>query len=175
MIDASKHSGETRAVADLDHVIEQYHRAADEFVRGNPRPIQLLFTRRDDVSLLDPTGGVQTGWEAVSHRQERNAVVRDAEPGTFERLVTYITPELASIVEVERFWTSMAGGQESVPVTLRTTTILRPEDGTWKVIHRHADPINSPQMRGTPNDSNSDRSQGSAPDGSIRTHQPGVR
>jgi ketosteroid isomerase-like protein len=144
MTDASNYSSETGAAADLDHVIEQYHRAAGEFVRGNPRPIQLLFTRRDDVSLLDPTGGVQTGWEAVCYRQERNAVVRDAEQGTFERVVTYITPELASIVEVERFRTSMSGSQESVPVTLRTTTIFRPEDGSWKVIHRHADPINSP-------------------------------
>jgi ketosteroid isomerase-like protein len=145
MIDASNHSGETRAASDLDHVIQQYHRAADEFVRGNPQPIQLLFTRRDDVSLLDPTGGVQSGWEAVSYRQERNAVARDAEPGTFERVVTYITPELASIVEVERFRAKMAGSQQIVPVTLRTTTIFRPEDGTWKVIHRHADPINPPQ------------------------------
>ena len=101
MTETGNHSAETGPVADLDQVIEQYHQAAGEFVRGNPRPIQLLFTRRDDVSLLDPTGGVQRGWEAVAHRQQRNAVVRDAEPGTFERVVTYITPQLASIVDVE--------------------------------------------------------------------------
>jgi ketosteroid isomerase-like protein len=69
---------------------------------------------------------------------------------TFERVVTYITPELASIVEVERFRAKAAGSQEIVPVTLRTTTIFRPEDGTWKVVHRHADPINSPQLREAP-------------------------
>jgi hypothetical protein len=23
--------------------------------------------------------------------------------------------------------------------------IFRPEDGTWKVVHRHADPISTPQ------------------------------
>jgi len=24
---------------------------------------------------------------------------------------------------------------------LRVTSILRPEDGVWKIVHRHADPI----------------------------------
>jgi hypothetical protein len=24
---------------------------------------------------------------------------------------------------------------------MRTTSILRPEDGDWRVVHRHADPI----------------------------------
>jgi ketosteroid isomerase-like protein len=34
---------------------------------------------------------------------------------------------------------------EARPVTLRCTTIFRPEDGTWKIVHRHADPIASVQ------------------------------
>jgi ketosteroid isomerase-like protein len=28
---------------------------------------------------------------------------------------------------------------------LRVTSILRPEDDTWKIVHRHADPITAPQ------------------------------
>jgi ketosteroid isomerase-like protein len=28
---------------------------------------------------------------------------------------------------------------------LRVTMIYRPEDGTWKVVHRHADPISTPR------------------------------
>jgi len=28
---------------------------------------------------------------------------------------------------------------------LRVTTILRPEDGEWKIVHRHADAITTPQ------------------------------
>jgi hypothetical protein len=32
-----------------------------------------------------------------------------------------------------------------LPVALRTTSIPRPEDGTWKVVHRHADPITTAQ------------------------------
>jgi ketosteroid isomerase-like protein len=45
-------------------------------------------------------------------------------------------------VELERFKARMGGSEEVVEVALRTTSVLRPEDGgTWRVMHRHADRI----------------------------------
>lgn len=68
---------------------------------------------------------------------------RDGEATGFERIVTCMTPDLAYIVEIERYRAKVGGGHEIVPVTLRVTTIFRPENGTWKIVHRHADPITS--------------------------------
>ena len=39
---------------DFDQVIEQYHLAAGEFVRGNPEPYKKLFSQREDVTLGNP-------------------------------------------------------------------------------------------------------------------------
>jgi len=50
-------------------------------------------------------------------------------------------PELAYIIEVERYNARMRGRETVSPVALRVTSIFRPEDGTWKIVHRHADPI----------------------------------
>ena len=69
----------------------------------------------------------------------------DGEFTGFDTVVKYVTPELAFIVEVERFKVKIAGREEVAPVALRTTSILRPEDGIWKVMHRHADPITTAQ------------------------------
>jgi ketosteroid isomerase-like protein len=70
---------------------------------------------------------------------------REGEFIGFENVAKYVTPELALIVEVERFKVKIAGREEDAPVALRTTSILRPEDGVWKVVHRHADPITTAQ------------------------------
>jgi ketosteroid isomerase-like protein len=130
----------------FDQVVEEYHRANCEFARGNPEPLQHLFSHREDVTLLNPFGGVALGWEQVSQTQERNAsLFGDGEETDFERVATCVTPELGLIVEVERHRTRTGGRQEMVSLALRVTTVFRPEDGTWKVVHRHADPIASPR------------------------------
>ena len=39
----------------------------------------------------------------------------------------------------------LGGSEDVTPFTLRVTMIFRPEDGEWKIVHRHADPITTPQ------------------------------
>jgi ketosteroid isomerase-like protein len=53
--------------------------------------------------------------------------------------------ELAYLVRVERAKAKIGGREEIAPIALRVTMIFRPEDGTWKVVHRHADPITTAQ------------------------------
>ena len=133
-------------VDDLDQAVEQYHLAAAEFIKGNPEPYKMVFSHQEDVSLANPFGPVARGWEHVTATMKRAAsLYRDGEVTSFENVATYVTPELAYIVEIERFKIKVAGREEVSPVALRTTSILRPEDGAWKVVHRHADPITTPR------------------------------
>jgi hypothetical protein len=86
------------------------------------------------------------GWEQVAKTQERGAsYYRDGEIYAFETIAKYVTAELASICWVERTNAKVGGAEEVTPCDLRVTMTLRPEDRTWKVVHRHADPITSPQ------------------------------
>jgi ketosteroid isomerase-like protein len=130
------------AFDDLDAAVEQYHLAAAEFVKGNPEPYKMVFSHREDVSLGNPFGPFNRGWEQVAATMERAAsLYREGEVIGFENVAKHVTPELAYIVEVERLKGKIGGSVEVAPVTLRTTSVLRPEEGTWKVVHRHADPI----------------------------------
>jgi ketosteroid isomerase-like protein len=136
------------SVNDLDKVIQQYHAALDVFVRGTPEPMKALFSRADDVVLANPFGPAVRGWQTASARlQDASSRFSDGELSGHDRLASYIAPDLATIYEVEHGKVSVSGG----PVTgwvLRTTTTFRREDGTWKVVHRHADPINTANPQG---------------------------
>jgi ketosteroid isomerase-like protein len=136
------------SVKDLDEVIQQYHKALDVFLRGRPDPMKALFSRADDVVLANPFGPAVRGWETASAGLDyASSRFCDGELLGFDRLASYVADDLATIYEVERGKVSVGGG----PVTewvLRTTTTFRREDGTWKVVHRHADPISTASTEG---------------------------
>ena len=121
---------------DFDEVVEHYHRALGEFVKGNPEPVMMMFSHREDVTLANPLGPAVRGWEQVAAAAERAASqFRDGESVGFEILAKYVTPELAYLVEVHRGKARFGARQDIAPFALRLTTIFRPEDGTWKVVH----------------------------------------
>ena len=129
-------------VDDVDELIEQFHLALDEFVKGNPEPVKKLFSHQEDVTLNNPFGPPARGWEQVAQTIERAASnFRDGEDLRFETVAKYVTPELAYVVWLERVKVKLGGMKDFAPSALRVTMIFRPEEGTWKVVHRHADPI----------------------------------
>ncbi len=127
---------------DLDVLVEEYHRGLDTFMRGNAEPVLALFSHRDDVTLGNPFGPMARGFEGVSATARAAAShMRDGRARGFERIATHVSSDFAYIVEVERLSTKLNGAKEISPFSLRVTTIFLPENGSWKVTHRHADPI----------------------------------
>ncbi len=134
------------AVDKVDELIEQYHLASGEFLKGNPKPVQNLFSHREDVTLANPYGPPVRGWEQVAKTIEHASSLRsDGEFVGSEIVAKYVTPELAYVVQIERAEAKIGGREDITPYAVRATMIFRPEDGTWKVVHRHADPITTAQ------------------------------
>jgi ketosteroid isomerase-like protein len=136
------------ALDDVDELIEQYYRAQGEFLIGNPEPVKNLFSHREDVTLANPYGPPVRGWDEVSKTIEHAASLRS--DGTFlgwQIVAKHVTPELAYIVQIERAEAKIGTREEITPLAVRATMTFRPEeDGEWKVVHRHADLITTPQL-----------------------------
>jgi ketosteroid isomerase-like protein len=131
---------------ELEAVVEQTHAALAAIIQGDADPWRAVFSQRDDGTLGNPFGPFVRGFEQVMDAASRAAeLYRDGVVVACDRIATYESPELACVVEVERFDVKVGGGSELVPVALRVTSVLRREEGEWKVVHRHADPITTPQ------------------------------
>jgi ketosteroid isomerase-like protein len=127
---------------DLDQMVERYHLALAEFMRGNHEPAKVLFSEREDVTLGNPFGPFSRGWARVVDTMERAAShYRDGDAVGFDLVSRHVSPNLACVVEVERLRSKVGGRDEVASVELRVTTVFRREDGRWKIVHRHADPI----------------------------------
>jgi ketosteroid isomerase-like protein len=126
----------------VDAAIERYHAAATEFITGNVEPYKALFSQTDDVCLANPFNPVARGWAEASDTMERAcALYAEGEVVGFDRIAQHVTAELACVMEIERYRAKIGGSDQMTAVDLRVTSVLRPEEGTWKVLLRHADPI----------------------------------
>ena len=131
--------------AEVDELIERYHQALGEFMKGDPDPVKKLWSHREDASLTNPQGSVAHGWDEIAEAMDRAASTRrDGKFLGFEIVTKRVSDELAYVVEVEHLEAKVHGAREITPYALRVTMIFGPEEGVWKVVHRHADQITTP-------------------------------
>jgi ketosteroid isomerase-like protein len=64
---------------------------------------------------------------------------------SFEEMSRYSTSDLGYIVQIERAQARLTGSEDMSPIALRATMIFRREGDTWRIAHRHADPIMTPR------------------------------
>jgi ketosteroid isomerase-like protein len=127
---------------DLDEFLARYHDALDEFMRGNFEPARQMWSERDDITLGNPFGPFARGMTQVVEAMERGAAnYRDGRAIEFDGVARHLAGDLAVVVEVERLESVVRGGDDLRQVDLRVTSVLRNEDGRWRLLHRHADPI----------------------------------
>jgi ketosteroid isomerase-like protein len=130
----------------VDELIERYHQALGEFMKGTAEPAKRLWSRREDASLANPQGSVARGWDEVAEAMDCAASTRRGGKFLgFETVAKRVTDELAYVVEVEHLEAKVHGGQEITSYALRVTMIFGPEEDVWRVVHRHADQITTPQ------------------------------
>ena len=132
--------------SDFDGAVEAFRRALKLYVKGDPKPAMEFLSRRDDVTLANPLGPPRRGPAEVDKAAaEAAAQLRDGSIRGFEEVSRYSTPDLGYVVQIERAQARLAGSENVSPIALRVTMIFRREGDTWRVAHRHADPITTPR------------------------------
>jgi len=107
----------------------------------------MVFSHQEDVIFANPYGPPMRGFDEVAKAAEHVASLHS--DGTFvewQIVAKYVTAELAYVVQIEWAEAKIGAREEISPYAVRATMIFRPEeDGKWKIVHRHADPIATAQ------------------------------
>jgi len=135
--------------ADLESVADRLRHALKDFAKGNPQPTKEFFSRRDDVTLANPFGPAVQGWDYVSKALEFAASrFRDGDVSRIDTIASYVSADLATFHETEHWQARVGEGENVASFTLRVTSTFRREEGKWRLVHRHADPIASHDPNG---------------------------
>jgi ketosteroid isomerase-like protein len=126
---------------DLETAIAEYHQACVDVVAGKPEPLVQVYSRHDDVTLSNPWGPPVRGWAQIAKAVTAAASHFREGRGTVERISETATPQLAYVVEIERYETKIDGAEQLGPLAVRVTSVFRLEENRWRVIHRHADRV----------------------------------
>ena len=127
----------------FDRFLRQFETGVRRFVNGDASAWKENASRRSDVTIMGGWGAYEKGWAEVEARYDWAASrfqPSDAAP-RFEYLATGVGEDLAYTVAIERSEARVTGAERPAPMVLRVTHIFRKEDGAWKLIHRHADPL----------------------------------
>jgi ketosteroid isomerase-like protein len=122
--------------------LERYLEAARAFSHGEPDGIKALYAHTEDVTLANPFGPAVRGWDAVSQALDfASSRFSDGDVDPFEVIASYGNDDLVTFLANEQ-WRARVGDRPDVEsFELRVTTTLRRDDGEWRMVHRHADPI----------------------------------
>jgi ketosteroid isomerase-like protein len=124
----------------LSAVLPRQHHADTELHNGDAGPRKTLWSHNDPVTVLGAAKTV-SGWPDV-------AGLFDWLAHNFSQCVGYdldvsaagVSGDLGYVVGAEHT-TASVGGATPIAYALRVTLIFRREDGEWKEVHRHADPM----------------------------------
>lgn len=123
-----------------------------EMVRGNAAPLKGLYSHRDDVTVLGGFGGFERGWREVEPRLDWAA--SQFSSGTFgqEEVSAIVGSDVGMLVTIERITARIGAAQTDTAEELRVTQVFRREGGSWRLVHRHGDPLVRKQAPSREND-----------------------
>lgn len=117
--------------------------ASDEFIKGNVDPLVQISAEHSPATIFGPKGDCIQGADAVDAANENGSQHFNGGSNEFEIMHMAADDTLAYWVGVQHSVVKMQGKDSPVPMDLRVTEIFRRDGSEWKLIHRHADKLES--------------------------------
>jgi ketosteroid isomerase-like protein len=112
------------------------------WMQGDSKPFSELMAHSDAFTIFGPFGGPAGRWNENFARVQAGAAAQfqGATTSTVDLLQAHVSDRLIVLVLLERSLVRLAGS-EPRQWDLRVTQVYERNGDTWKIIHRHADPL----------------------------------
>jgi ketosteroid isomerase-like protein len=123
--------------------LPRFELATERFINGDNTLWRELASQADDASVMGAWGAFETGWAQAGPRYDWAAArfLPSSAKLQVQYLSVNVSGSLASTVSIERSTALVVGVPQAAPLQLRVTHLFRKEQGAWKLLHRHADPL----------------------------------
>lgn len=124
---------------DLRAASDSFYGALAAILAGDAEPMAAVWSHADDATYMSPFGELLVGWDAIRgswQSQAEQGLGGEVRP---EDLNFFASDSLGCVVGFERGSITVDG--EETPVDIRATSLYRLEDGAWKMVGHHTDPL----------------------------------
>ena len=125
--------------ASVHAAIARLHAAMARVANGDVSAIKDLYSHTADVTSFYGWGGYEKGWEAVSRRWDWAGAQFKGGTVRHENITTVITPGMFYVTDIETYENQRVANVKNLTGwSNRVTHIFRREAGEWRLVHRHA-------------------------------------
>lgn len=118
---------------------EQFYAALNTMFQGDAAPMEAVWSHADDVTYLPPDGSMLIGWQAVRASWQEQASLKLGGHVAPMKVKITVGHDLAVVTNFEKGVNTVDGKEQEV--SIRSSKVFRKENGAWKLISDHADPL----------------------------------
>lgn len=134
-------AGQAAEDPEVAAVIARAAQANEHLMRGDIDAYRRLIRTAPDFVLMAPFGGIPTGApKSDEHWRRIGRFFREGRDAEFAAIASYRSDDLIVLVAIERAHVAV-GALPAQDWVLRVTLVFRHDDGDWRLVHRHADPL----------------------------------
>ena len=118
-----------------------FYSAWTALMTGDIEPMQQVWSRADDVTVMGADGRFMVGWDDVLDDWEQQASVLSSGDTRADEVFVVLDGNVAAVHGMAIGYGQLASEDTPREFRVRVTNLFRKEDGAWKMIGHHADPL----------------------------------